>query len=128
SGTWCPVDRYLSVRASHPDMFQPAGLPSSMLGHDPDRTHHTSEDTPDKTDASEFRRVGVLAATAAYWIASADDAAWQRLAPAVAAEQLRANAARLVELNRLGDGVLLARVQKQLATDATTLATAKLDS
>jgi hypothetical protein len=99
-----------------------------MFGHDPDWTHHTSEDTPDKTDASEFRRVGVLAATAAYWIASADDAAWQRLAPAVAAEQLRADAARLVELDRLGDGTLLARVQKQLAADAATLSMARLDS
>lgn len=125
---WWPADAIPYFQGSDHDLFLALGVPSSMLGHDPDWTHHTSEDTPDKTDASEFRRVGVLAATAAYWIASADDAAWQRLAPAVAAEQLRANAARLVELQRLGDAVLVARVQKQLATDAASLSTAKLDS
>src|SRR5207237_1424389 len=97
SRNWWPADVIPYFQGSDHDMFLALGVPSSMLGHDPDWTHHTSEDTPDKTDASEFRRVGVLAATAAYWIASADDAAWQRLAPAVAAEQLRANAARLVE-------------------------------
>jgi hypothetical protein len=125
---WWPADVIPYYQGSDHDMFLAIGVPSSMLGHDPDWTHHTSEDTVDKTDASEFRRVGVLAATAAYWIASADDAAWQRLAPAVAAEQVRANAARLVDLQRLGDTALVARVQKQIAADAASLATAKLDS
>jgi aminopeptidase YwaD len=125
---WWPADVIPYFQGSDHDMFLAIGVPSSMFGHDPDWTHHTSEDTPDKTDASEFRRVGVLAATAAYWIASADDAAWQRLAPAVAAEQLRANSARLVDLRRLGDTALIARVQKQLAADAAMLSTAKLDS
>jgi hypothetical protein len=50
-----------------------------MLGHDPDWTHHTSEDKIDKTDASEFRRVGVFASAAAYWLASADHQGWDRL-------------------------------------------------
>ncbi|MEA2569937.1 MAG: hypothetical protein QOI24_1938 [Acidobacteriota bacterium] len=125
---WWPADVIPYFQGSDHDMFLAIGVPSSMFGHDPDWTHHTSEDTPDKTDASEFRRVGVVAATAAYWIASADDAAWQRLAPAVAAEQLRASSARLVDLRRLGDTALVARVQKQLAADAATLSTAKLDS
>ena len=53
-----------------------------MLGHDPDWTHHTSEDKIDKTDASEFRRVGVFASTAAYFIALNGPAFWQRLAAA----------------------------------------------
>ena len=57
-------------QGSDHDMFLGLGIPSTMLGHDPDWTHHTSEDTPDKTDASEFRRVGTLAAAAAYWAAS----------------------------------------------------------
>jgi len=125
---WWPADVIPYFQGSDHDLFLALGVPSSMLGHDPDWTHHTSEDTPDKTDASEFRRVGVLAATAAYWIASADAAAWDRLAPAVAAEQFRASAARLIELNRLGDGALLARVQKELAAEAANLAVAKLDS
>jgi hypothetical protein len=40
------------------DAFLGLGIPATMLGHDPDWTHHTSEDKIDKTDASEFRRVG----------------------------------------------------------------------
>jgi hypothetical protein len=50
-----------------------------MLGHDPDWTHHTSEDTPDKTDATELRRVGVLASAAAYSAAVNDADAQRRL-------------------------------------------------
>jgi hypothetical protein len=128
SRNWWPADVIPYFAGSDHDMFLAIGVPSSMLGHDPDWTHHTSEDTPDKTDASEFRRVGVLAATAAYWIASADDAAWQRLAPAVAAERLRADAARLVDLHRLGNSRLTADVQKRVASDAALLSTTKLDS
>lgn len=125
---WWPADVVPYFQGSDHDIFLAIGVPASMLGHDPDWTHHTSEDTPDKTDATEFRRVGTLAAAASYWIASADDAAWQRLAPAVAAERLRATAANLVELQRLGDAPLIARVQKQLASDAASVATAKLDA
>ena len=44
-----------------------ARVPAVMLGHDPDWTHHTSEDTVDKTDPSEFRRVGTLALAAGHW-------------------------------------------------------------
>jgi hypothetical protein len=41
-----------------------------MFGHDPDWTHHTSEDTVDKTDASELLRVGVMATAASEWMGS----------------------------------------------------------
>jgi len=61
------------------DAFLGLGIPATMLGHDPDWTHHTSEDKIDKTDASEFRRVGVLASAAAYWMAAADFDHWDRL-------------------------------------------------
>jgi hypothetical protein len=37
-----------------------------MLGHSPDYTHHTSEDTPDKVDPVELERSEVLA-TSAFW-------------------------------------------------------------
>src|SRR5579864_5227116 len=46
------------AQGSDHDAFLGLGIPATMLGHDPDWTHHTSEDKIDKTDASEFRRVG----------------------------------------------------------------------
>jgi hypothetical protein len=61
------------------DVFLGLGIPSTMLGHDPDWTHHTSEDTLDKTDATELRRVGVFAAAAAHWLAAAGPAEWASL-------------------------------------------------
>jgi hypothetical protein len=64
-----PAQMVPYAQGSDHDMFLGVGIPAAMLGHDPDWTHHTSEDTPDKTDASELRRVGVLAAAAAYWSA-----------------------------------------------------------
>lgn len=65
------------AQGSDHDVFVGMGIPSSMFGHDPDWTHHTSEDTVDKTDASEFRRVGVLTSAAAYWIASSVTSLYQ---------------------------------------------------
>ena len=71
-----PAEMAPYAQGSDHDLFLGVGVPSAMLGHDPDWTHHTSEDTVDKTDASELRRVGVLAGSAAYWAAS--DAAQQK--------------------------------------------------
>lgn len=65
-----PAEMIPYVQGSDHDIFTGLGIPSAMLGHDPDWTHHTSEDTADKTDASEFLRVGVLAGAAAYWTAT----------------------------------------------------------
>jgi aminopeptidase YwaD len=85
------------AQGSDHDVFLGLGIPSTMLGHDPDWTHHTSEDKIDKTDASEFRRVGVLASVAAYWMATMDT--WSHSG----SEELRrtlalGNAARISEL------------------------------
>lgn len=71
-----PAEMSPYAQGSDHDVFVGLGIPSTMLGHDPDWTHHTSEDTIDKTDATEFRRVGVLASAAAYW--SATDASRQK--------------------------------------------------
>jgi hypothetical protein len=89
---WLPEAIPYAQGSDH-DVFLGLGIPATMLGHDPDWTHHTSEDKIDKTDATEFRRVGVFASAAAYWLASADDAAWDRLQTAVIA-------ARIQELTR----------------------------
>lgn len=68
-----PAEMIDYYQGSDHDIFLGIGVPSTMFGHDPDWTHHTSADTPDKTDASEFLRVGVLAANAVYWIATQYD-------------------------------------------------------
>ena len=72
------AEEYPYAQGSDHDIFLGMGIPSTMLGHDPDWTHHTSEDTIDKTDASELRRVGVFATTAAVFMASADEGSWKR--------------------------------------------------
>lgn len=61
------------AQGSDHDVFLGLGVPATMFGHDPDWTHHTSEDTFDKTDASEFRRVGVMASAATAWMSASPD-------------------------------------------------------
>ena len=79
SRNYWPAEMIPYVQGSDHDLFLGLGIPATMLGHDPDWTHHTSEDTADKTDATELRRVGVLASAAAYWAAVADADAERRL-------------------------------------------------
>ena len=67
---WLP-EAIAYTQGSDHDVFLGLGVPSTMLGHDPDWTHHSSEDKIDKTDASEFRRVGVFASASAYYLALA---------------------------------------------------------
>ncbi len=74
-----PAEMIPYAQGSDHDVLLGLGVPSSMFGHDPDWTHHTSEDTIDKTDASEFRRVGVITGSAALWMAAASDADWDRV-------------------------------------------------
>jgi aminopeptidase YwaD len=104
SGTrnYWPAEMTGYYQGSDHDLFLGIGVPSTMFGHDPDWTHHTSEDTPDKTDASELRRVGTLATSAAYWIASATDAQWSALQPAIDAEKSRRQNAMAVDMKRAG--------------------------
>jgi len=83
------------AQGSDHDVFLAMGIPATMLGHDPDWTHHTSEDTPDKTDATEFRRVGTLASAAAYWMAVNQMDTLQRLWAAAEAATVADFAARL---------------------------------
>jgi len=91
---WLPESIPYAQGSDH-DVFLSLGVPATMLGHDPDWTHHTSEDKIDKTDASEFRRVGVFAGASVYWIASADDQAWDRLSTGVLASRIQELARRL---------------------------------
>ena len=54
-------------------------------------------------DASEFRRTGVLAGTAAYWLASASDTDWDRLLLLMKADQLRERLRRIASDLPQGD-------------------------
>lgn len=67
------------------------GVPALMLGHWPDWTHHTSEDTLDKVDPTTLKRVGVLATAAALWLATAHGEQWALLAE-LSAERLAGKA------------------------------------
>jgi hypothetical protein len=115
-------------QGSDHDMLLGIGVPATMFGHDPDWTHHTSEDTADKTDASELRRVGVLAAAASYWIAAAGSEQWDRLAPLVVAEKLRVQSQRMIALRRANQTRLASELQKSFEYDAKRFANAGLSS
>jgi hypothetical protein len=75
---WLPEAIPYAQGSDH-DVFLGLGIPATMFGHDPDWTHHTSEDKIDKTDASEFKRVGTFASSAAYFVALGDPASWRVL-------------------------------------------------
>jgi aminopeptidase YwaD len=75
---WVPEAIPYAQGSDH-DVFLGLGIPATMLGHDPDWTHHSSEDKIDKTDASEFRRVGAFSSASAYWLAAADIEQWSHL-------------------------------------------------
>jgi len=64
------------------DMFNDGnvGVPAVQFGHWPDWTHHTNEDAVDKVDSTTLRRVGVLAAASAVWLATAGDEDVMKLA------------------------------------------------
>jgi aminopeptidase YwaD len=91
---WVPEPIPYAQGSDH-DVFLGLGVPATMLGHDPDWTHHTSEDKIDKTDSSEFRRVGVFATLSAYWLTSADDEAWDRLSTGALADRIQELSRRL---------------------------------
>ena len=92
--TW-PAAMIPYVQGSDHDILLGLGIPASMLGHDPDWTHHTSEDTIDKTDATEFRRVGALATAATLWMATRSDLDSEHANRREAAARLGVYAARL---------------------------------
>jgi len=60
------------------------GVPAVLLTHWPDNFYHTSEDSPDKVDPSELRRIGLITFASASYLANADAAAAYTLAQRVA--------------------------------------------
>ncbi len=73
------------------NVFIAQKIPGIMLGHAPDYTHHTSEDTPDKVDPVELERSEILAAATFWYLANLSETEATELAflaGAKAAERL----------------------------------------
>jgi hypothetical protein len=51
-------------------MFNDRKIPAIMFSHDPDYTHHTSEDTPDKVDPVELERCEIISAATMIYLAN----------------------------------------------------------
>ncbi len=74
------------------------GIPAAMFSTWPDMYYHSSQDTPDKLDPTQFKRAAVVGAAAMTVLATADDAA----ASKVAAEVLARGTERMGEAERKG--------------------------
>jgi hypothetical protein len=55
------------------NIFIDRKIPGMMLGHSPDYTHHTSEDTPDKVDPVELERSEILATATFLYLADLNE-------------------------------------------------------
>ncbi|MFC2096990.1 M28 family peptidase [Bacteroidota bacterium] len=84
SGTEDPMYYYLGTHmgSSDHEVFNDWGVnvPGLNMNTWPDRWFHTSEDRPDKMDPTQLKRAVVIAASAAYTIANADDNTIRRMA------------------------------------------------
>jgi aminopeptidase YwaD len=112
------------AQGSDHDVFLGLGIPATMLGHDPDWTHHTSEDKIDKTDASEFRRAGTFATAAAWFMATADSRSWKRVRAGAYADRVAELARRLAQ-DSTSDTVIKRILKNRYEFDAQA---ARLDS
>ncbi len=93
---------YISVEkhygASDHVTYMQHGIPALMFITWPDMWYHSSQDTPDKLDPTQFKRAGVVGVGAMSVLASADDV----MALRVAAESLSRGTERMGESQRKG--------------------------
>lgn len=83
-------------------MFIDRKIPAIMFGHEPDYTHHTSEDTPDKVDPVELERCELIAASSFWFLANLDAQGVRDVARLAFANGLERMAAALrAALNRV---------------------------
>ncbi len=78
------------------------GIPSVMFITWPDMWYHSSQDTPDKLDPTQFKRVAVVGVAGISVLASAGDA----MGAKIAAESLARGTGRMGESERKGLGYL----------------------
>lgn len=74
------------------------GIPAVIFSTWPDPWYHSSQDTPDKLDSTQFKRVAVVGTAAMSVLASADD----EMAARVAAESLGRASERMAQAARKG--------------------------
>ena len=83
------VEKYYG--ASDHAVFLNQGIPAVIFVTWPDPWYHSSQDTPDKLDSTQFKRVGVVGVAAITVLATADD----EMAAKVTAESLGRGTARI---------------------------------
>ncbi len=110
------VDKHYG--ASDHVVYLSNGIPSLMFITWPDPFYHSSADTPDKLDPTQFKRAGVVGLGALAVLAQADEA----MATKVAAETLARGTERMGQAERKGMGYLAD------APDAATLVEAFKDA
>ena len=97
---WITIDKHYG--ASDHVVYLNNGIPSLMFITWPDMYYHSSADTPDKLDPTQFKRAGVVGTACMSLLASADDEAAAR----VAAESLGRGAGRMGDAQRKGLGYM----------------------
>jgi len=90
------VEKYYG--ASDHAVFLNQGIPAVIFVTWPDPWYHSSQDTPDKLDSTQFKRVGVVGVAAMTVLAIADD----EMAAKVTAESLGRGTARIGLAQRKG--------------------------
>ncbi len=100
NGSWDPfyvtVEKYYG--ASDHAVFLQQGIPAVIFNTWPDPFYHTSFDSPDKMDPTQFKRAAVVAIAAMTMLATADD----DMAARVAAECLARGTERMGQAQRKG--------------------------
>jgi len=110
------VDKYYG--ASDHATYMQHGIPAVIFNTWPDLWYHSSQDTPDKLDPTQFKRAAVVSVGAMTVLASADDA----MAVRVLADVLGRGAERVTANQRKGLGYI------GDVTDASQLAQAYKDA
>jgi hypothetical protein len=103
-------------------MFLDRRVPAVMFSHEPDYTHHTSEDTPDKVDPVELERCEMIATCTLWYLAnltSAQAADLTSLAVGRSLERLgdAYRAARKLFEGKQGEALAAGFVEARLALD-----------
>jgi hypothetical protein len=86
---WYSIETHYG--ASDHEVFNDWGVrvPGIMMIAWPDRWYHTTEDLPDKADATQLKRAAAIGAAGAYTVAGADDAMAMKIAAEIASNATR---------------------------------------
>jgi len=94
------IEKYYG--ASDHQVYMSMGVPSTMFVTWPDPFYHSSQDTPDKLDPTQFKRAGVVGTAAMTILATAGD----EMAAKVTAESVARSAERMGQAESRGLGYL----------------------